>query len=101
MTQSHKLASPLILVAVFVLASAAFSQSTPPLNKPIEKPQADRMSESGRIQEKIDERRNSKNSPDSDQNQLNPTNLNPSKDDPRPNQNPPGVKLNTPPGVDQ
>ena len=75
-----------VAFVVYVLTiSSAFSQSTPPLQKPIEKPPIDQMSESGRIQEKIDERRNRQNSPDSEMNQIN---LNPDKKPPKTHQNP-------------
>jgi hypothetical protein len=45
--------------------SSAFAQSTPPLDLPIEKPTD--MSESRRIQEESDRRREKTNSPDSDE----------------------------------
>ncbi len=74
-----------LLVALFagifyIFGTPAFSQSTPPLDKPIEKPPIDQMSESGRIQEKIDKRRNKQNSPDSDINHSNNPNVNPVED---------------------
>ncbi|SDX49494.1 hypothetical protein [Nitrosomonas oligotropha] len=51
-----------ILIAIFIgilfiFSSPAFSQSIPPLDKPVEKPQIDQMSESGRIQERNDIKR--------------------------------------------
>lgn len=49
--------------------SSAFSQSTPPLDQPIEKTPIDQMSESGRIQEEKDRQRSKTNSPDSDEKQ--------------------------------
>jgi hypothetical protein len=70
-----------IIGIIFALGStSAFAQSTPPLDKPVEKPKANEMSESGRIQEKIDERRNKSDSPDSDKNHSGNSNVNPGKD---------------------
>ena len=59
-----------LLVGVILFVSSAFSQSTPPLDKPIERIPADQLSESGRIQQKNDERRSKINSPDSDENSI-------------------------------
>lgn len=102
MIKFNKILLLFIISAVFVLTSTSvFSQSTPPLDKPIEKPQADQMSESGRIQEKIDKRRNRKNSPDSDKNHSNNPNVNPAEDHSKDNPNLPGIKLHNPPGVDK
>lgn len=57
-----------LLVGVIFFGSSAFSQSTPPLDKPIERTPADQLSESGRVQQMIDEKRDKTNSPDSDNN---------------------------------
>lgn len=84
----------------YIFSSSAFSQSTPPLDKPIEKPPIDQMSESGRIQERNDEQRRKKNSPDSDENHPHNPNVNPVEDHTDANPNPPGVKIHSPPGID-
>ncbi|MBL8499898.1 MAG: hypothetical protein LZF63_06175 [Nitrosomonas sp.] len=55
----------LILGSIYMSGSSAFAQSTPPLDSPIEKPVD--MSESGRIQEESDRRREKADSPDSDE----------------------------------
>ena len=94
-----------ILFIVFLVgtfysfSSSAFSQSTPPLDKPIEKPPIDQMSESGRIQERNDELRRKTNSPDSDEFHPNNPNTNPVGNHSDANPKFPGVKLHSPPGI--
>lgn len=92
----------ILLIAIFVVVfhifgPFAFSQSTPPLDKPIEKPQASQMSESGRIQEKADAKRNRTHSPDSDKNHIDNPNVDSAEGYSEANKNPSGVKLHDPP----
>ncbi|MBS0300229.1 MAG: hypothetical protein JSR32_09950 [Proteobacteria bacterium] len=65
----NSLAAVLLVGAFCFDSSFVFSQSTPPLDQPIEKTPIDKMSESGRIQEEKDKQRNKTNSPDSDEKQ--------------------------------
>ncbi|SEG17463.1 hypothetical protein [Nitrosomonas ureae] len=58
----------LITGCLFLLSLPVFSQSTPPLEKPIGITPAEQLSEPGRIQNEMDEKRNETNSPDSDAN---------------------------------
>lgn len=60
---------------IYIFSSSAFAQSTPPLDKPIEKPPVSEMSEAGRIQEKNDVNRMKEDSPDSDENHPNSPNV--------------------------
>ena len=82
MNFSKKILVTLVLGLISCYSPIAFSQSTPPLDKPIEKPKAGQISESGRIQEKNDEKRRKLNSPDSDKNHLNNSNVNPTEEHP-------------------
>ncbi|MBL8496483.1 hypothetical protein ABF87_03515 [Nitrosomonas sp. JL21] len=66
-----------IIGIILNMNSRAYSQSTPPLDKPIEKPPLSQMTEEGRIQEKIDKKRLKKNSPDSDINHPQSPNIDP------------------------
>lgn len=59
----------------YIFNSSAFAQSTPPLDKPVEKPPVNEMSESGRIQERNDANRMRENSADSDKNHPNSPNV--------------------------
>jgi hypothetical protein len=65
----NRLTIVLLASAFYFGSSSAFSQSTPPLDQPIEKTPIDQMSESGRIQEEKDRQRSKTNSPDSDEKQ--------------------------------
>ena len=55
----------------YLISSSAAAKSTPPLGKPIEKPPAGQMSESGHIQERNDADLIRKNFPDRNENHLN------------------------------
>ena len=57
-----------LFIGIIIFVSTAYSQSTPPLDKPIESTPADQLSESGRVQKLIDEKRDKAKSPDSDNN---------------------------------
>ncbi|MBX9917207.1 MAG: hypothetical protein E6Q59_09155 [Nitrosomonas sp.] len=90
----------LIIGIPFIFSSPAFSQSTPPLDKPVEKPQTDQMSESGRIQERNDIKRRELNSPDSDENHPNNPNVNQAEDHSDTDPKSPSIKLRTPLGTE-
>lgn len=65
----NKITVILLVGASYFGSSSVFSQSTPPLDQPIEKTPINKMSESGRIQEEKDRQRDKTNSPDSDEKQ--------------------------------
>lgn len=58
----------LVIAFFFIFSSSAFSQSTPPLDKPVEKSRADQISEPGRTQEGLNAKRNGMGSTGSNEN---------------------------------
>jgi hypothetical protein len=86
----------LLAGSFYLLSFSAFSQSTPPLDKPVAKPVDGQISESGRIQEKNDAQRDKKNSRDSDKNFLNDIDLKTKDQTPRNS----GSQLHRPPGLE-
>ncbi len=90
----------LIIGILFIFSSPAISQSTPPLDKPVEKPQADQMSESGLIQERNDTKRRELNSPDSNENHSNNPNVNQAEDHSDTDLKSLSIKLRTPLGTE-